>query len=193
MSEKISTPILGHEHIRDEEHKHELQQKAQEATLEQAAKEAHHERQEEIGAIRKEVQEKARSGAEIRPQEEKDTTHTPSQTFVNKELKEMAYRRTLNRVRRQMSLPGRLASRIIHHPIMNAVSEVTAKTVGRPSGLLGGGILALTGTSSYYYMTKHYGYNYNFFIFVLLLLGGFVLGWLVEIVWRLIGNARKHN
>jgi flagellar biosynthesis GTPase FlhF len=192
MTEKLGALSPHHEQIHDEEHKHELQQETQEAALENAAQEARHKPQEKIDTIRQEVQENARKTSEIRPQEEKDTAHAPSQTFVNKELKEMAYKRTLKRVRRQMPLSNRLASKIIHQPIVSVVSEAVAKTVGRPSGLLGGGVIALIGTSAYYYITKHYGYSYNFFIFVLLLLGGFAFGWLVEIVWRLF-SARKRS
>jgi uncharacterized membrane protein YraQ (UPF0718 family) len=56
-----------------------------------------------------------------------------------------------------------------------------AKSVGRPSGIIGGGLMALIGTSIYYYLSRHYGYSYNSFVFLLLMLVGFVLGWSIEV------------
>jgi len=42
--------------------------------------------------------------------------------------------------------------------------------------LLGGGILALLGTSSYLYLAKHIGFTYNYSVFLILFFGGFILG-----------------
>jgi len=103
----------------------------------------------------------------------------------------MAYKRTLNRVRQQMSAPDRLVSRIIHQSTVSTVSEAASKTIGRSSGLLGGGFLSLVGTSVYYYITKHYGYEYNYLIFLLLLAGGFIAGWMVEALWYLFKSRKK--
>jgi hypothetical protein len=77
-------------------------------------------------------------------------------------------------------------SKVIHQPVVRAVSEVAAKTISRPSGLLGGGIVAFLGSAGYLYFTKYIGLPYNYFIFTLLFLGGFVVGLSLElIVWSL--------
>jgi hypothetical protein len=114
-----------------------------------------------------------------------EKAHKPTEAYVNRELKELSYNRLLNRARKSLSPPARLASRVIHQPVINATSEVMAKTVARPSGIFGGGLLALTGTLLYYFITKHYGYSYNHFVFLLLLVAGFAVGWISEILWRL--------
>jgi hypothetical protein len=108
-----------------------------------------------------------------------------------RELKEMAYQRLLTRARRHMSPYSRVMSRVIHQPVVDSISEVTAKTVGRPSGILGGGLVALAGTSAYYYIAKHYGYNYNSFVFLLLLVIGFMLGWTIELVYKSFKTVSK--
>jgi translation elongation factor EF-G len=105
--------------------------------------------------------------------------------LINHELKEMAYQRVLKRTRRHLPAYSRAMSKIIHQPAVDMVSEVLSKSVGRPSGIIGGGVIALFGTSIYYYLTREYGYNYNSFIFLILMVAGFVLGWTIEVLYKL--------
>jgi hypothetical protein len=116
-----------------------------------------------------------------------------NEAHANRELKEMAYQRLLTRARRHMRPYSRTMSHIIHQPIVDTVSEVSAKTIGRPSGLLGGGFIALLGTSAYYYITRHYGYSYNPFVFLALMACGFVLGWMLEIAYKSLRLPAKNN
>lgn len=144
-----------------------------------------HEQETNIEHLRQLAQNKATSAREL-PRKAEDKHHRPPLAFVNKELKEMAYQRNLIRARRHFSKTGRMFSRFIHQPVINSLSEAGAKTVGRPSGLLGAGIVALIGTSSYYFITKYYGFEYNYTVFLLLLLAGLILGWILETLYRLI-------
>jgi flagellar biosynthesis GTPase FlhF len=192
MSEKLHYIDKTPEKISGAENANEHLQDKIEERVEQAAHEAQNKHEKNLEAIREQVQEKAQSAEQVKTLEESDRSHTPTdQPFANRELKEMAYKRTLNRVRQQISSPDRLVSRIIHQPTVNAVSEAMSKTIGRPSGLLGGGFLSLVGTSVYYYVTKHYGYEYNNLIFLILLVGGFIAGWLVEALWHLFSSRKK--
>jgi flagellar biosynthesis GTPase FlhF len=160
-------------HAEEQQKKHE-----QEKNLEHARHEAAHEAQ-----SAEEIADKLAGRAQESPQYE--------EMHANRELKEMAYQRLLNRARRHMSPYSRAMSHIIHQPIVETVSEVTGKTVGRPSGILGGGILALAGTTAYYYIAKHYGYNYNSFVFLLLLVCGFIAGWVLEIFYKTLRAFSK--
>lgn len=121
--------------------------------------------------------------------QEKDSPST-SRPYVDKQLKNMAYNRLLNRARKQLNPLEKPLSKFMHQPVVDAISETAAKSIGRPSGLLGGGLLALVGTSIYYYITKHYGYDYNFFVFIFLLGVGFIAGWLAELLFKL--RRAKH-
>jgi hypothetical protein len=180
------------ENLRPGERVNEHQENTVEKKVEQPIHESQSENQKRLEYIRKRIEKESKDSEQVEPREKPDKSHSPTnQPFVNKELKEMAYRRTLNRVRQQMSIPDRLVSRVIHNPAVNALSEATSKTVGRPSGLLGGGFLSLAGTLAYYYVTKHYGYNYNYLIFLLLMAGGFIIGWLIEALWYLFSSRRK--
>jgi hypothetical protein len=188
MSEKINFGHESHEqHVNSPENAHQSHERASES------RETHHkhEHKENLENIRHRAEQAATEADRTRIEAEPGQSHAPKQAFVNKELKDMAYARTMNRVRQQLSPVGRSFSKIIHQPVVDAVSEGAAKTVGRPSGLFGGGLLALVGTTIYYWITKHYGYDYNFFVFLLLLAVGFALGWFAEVLWRLSGHRSK--
>jgi len=110
---------------------------------------------------------------------------------LNRELKQIALRRELKQIQRQLPAPQRALSRLIHQPVVRAVSEGAGKTVSRPSGLLGGGLVALLGTSGYLYLAKHIGFQYNYNIFLLLFVGGFGLGLVLEFVVYLFTSSRR--
>lgn len=118
-----------------------------------------------------------------RPQQE-------SEIRITYEIKQMAYDRLLVSARRHLSPPSRLVSHIVHQPIIDTVSEISAKTIARPSGILSGGIMAFAGTLIYYYIAKHYGYSYNSFIFLALLGTGFCIGWIFELLYRIFKTVR---
>jgi len=109
----------------------------------------------------------------------------PKQLFVNQELKAMSFQRVLTRTRKKLSKPERTLSGVIHQPVVDGLSRAGEKTIARPSGLLAGGICALLGSTIMLYMARHYGFRYNLFIFIVLFVGGFFLGLLLELVFRL--------
>jgi hypothetical protein len=103
---------------------------------------------------------------------------------LNAELKNITLNRELQHIRRRLPRPERALSKVIHQPVIRAVSEGTSKTLTRPSGLLGGGIMAFIGTTAYVYFAKHIGVPYNYFFFTLFFIGGFLVGLVLEfIIW----------
>ncbi len=114
-------------------------------------------------------------------------------TRINRELKQITLRRELQDIRRKLPAPQRALSRIIHQPTIRAVSEVAGKTISRPSGFLGGGLVALIGTSSYLYLARHIGFTYNYGVFLVLFLGGFVVGIVLELLVNMMMTPRRHS
>ena len=113
--------------------------------------------------------------------EKNDTTYAP----VNNELKEMSRERLLQRVQRQLPTSSKMLSKITHQPIVDTLSQVSEKTIARPSGLLGGSIAALFGSITLLYLSKHYGYSYNFLAFAAVFTIGFALGIATELALKL--------
>jgi len=110
---------------------------------------------------------------------------------LHQAMKTQTYRRSLERVRSKLSRTEKIGSKIIHQPVVDTVSNGLAKTAARPSGILGGGLVALIGSSFLLYMSKHYGFTYNFFIFFVLLAAGFVLGVTLELVIYSLKKSKR--
>jgi len=128
----------------------------------------------------------------LRRHEAAEQAKGPSQPqYINRELKAITLRRELQQLRRSLPAPERALSKVVHQPVVRAISETAGKSLTRPSGLLGGGLVAFLGTSSYVYLAKHLGFTYNYFVFFLLLVVGFIIGLLLEfIVWAVTARHR---
>ena len=71
-------------------------------------------------------------------------------------------------------------SKFIHQKIIESVSEVGAKTIARPSGIIGGGLLALVGSLLVLVVARKVGFEVPYSLFAVLFIIGFVLGLIVE-------------
>lgn len=121
-----------------------------------------------------------------------ESANASQPTFIDRNLRQISLSRELKQIRRRLPASDRALSRIIHQPAIRVISGTTAKSLSRPSGLLGGGLMAFVGTSGYLYLAKHIGFTYNYVIFFGLFIGGFLLGLLLElVVWSL--TARRHR
>jgi hypothetical protein len=112
--------------------------------------------------------------------------------LISHELKAVTLQRELQNIRRRLPAPDRVLSRVIHQPAVRVISEVTGKTISRPSGLLGGGLVALLGTTGYLYTAQHMGFRYNYFVFLVLFGGGFIVGIVLELLVWLATRSRRH-
>lgn len=149
-----------------------------------------------IVEARKDIAETTRAESQHNPIEELEeaqkASQTTSPTHINRELKQITLQRELQQIRRQLSAPQKTLSKFIHQPVVRNVSEVTGKTISRPSGLLGGGLLAFIGSSAYLYLAKHQGFDYNYIVWFMLFAGGFLVGLVLElIVWSATSSRRQ--
>lgn len=153
------------------------------------ARHEHADKIEEIRAKAEHEAEAAHKTAENYQQSERPETDQPM--LVNRELKQMAFKRTLKRTQNRLPKPARAFSRFVHQPAVETVSEIAAATVARPSGVLAGGIASLIGTSVFLWIARHYGYEFNFLLFAALFVGGFIVGLLVELIVRLLNRGKS--
>lgn len=172
MSEKIRTT---HEHIEHHETAHNQELLAQK--MEQA-KEAKNEHAEALEHIRRNIDKQAVTAEKARAEEE--PRH--HQEHVTRELKAIRYNETLRYIKRHLSKPERRLSTVIHAPVVEKVSEVGAKTIARPSGILGGGLFALIGSIFVLYVARRYGFEVPNSLFMVLFVLGFGVGILSELV-----------
>jgi hypothetical protein len=151
---------------------------------------------EALQEARTKVHETTKAETQTNPVEELQAAEKaakPAQPLhVNRELKNITLNRELTVIRRKLSVPQRALSKVIHQPVIRAVSEPLGKTVSRPSGLLGGGLVALIGTSGYLYIAQRNGQQYQYTVFLALFAGGFILGLLLELLVYAATSSRRH-
>lgn len=188
MSEK-----LAHGHERGHERNHELEahKEALREAAEKKAASTRHEHAEKLDEIRSQI-EAADTKHENRKQaNEHEKTEAEQPVLINRELKDMSYRRTLKRTQAKLPAPARAFSKVIHNPVVEATSEIAGKTIARPSGILSGGVFAFLGSSLFLWIARHYGYEYNYLMLALFFVGGFFVGLLVELVLRFARRRAK--
>ncbi len=114
--------------------------------------------------------------------------------YTTKRIKNERYRTTLSHVRHHLSPSQRVLSKIVHQPVIEAISEIGAKTIARPSGLLGGGLIALISSLTVIIIARRVGFAVPNSIFAITFIGGFCLGIIVEAVFRTIKKRfQKHS
>lgn len=159
--------------------------------LREAAKQAEKDPlQAHVESLQQSAEQQAISGKELNVG---DTTGESSgQTFgIDKALKADSYKRSLRKIRTSLNTPERAFSRVVHNPVVESVSNTTAKTVARPSAFLGGSMGALIGSATLLFMAKRYGFTYNYTVFLVLFAGGFIVGLLIELLLRVVLRRRS--
>ncbi len=188
-------PVARHETRKDPGSSPEILQVRSPESREQLSPEKESSSQELAAEAREAIASTAVKAEQSR--ERLEASGAPAQTLqrhdVNQELKAITLRRELKQIRRKLSPPERVLSKLVHQPVVRVVSEAASKTISRPSGLLGGGLVAFLGTSSYLYLAKHFGFTYNYLIFLGLFFGGFIIGLVLELVVHAATASRRHS
>ena len=188
MSEK-HRPHAPHEKVHVNHELHEAERKLEDAYAEKG-RDAVHEHAEKLDEIRNEAKEIAATSEELAAERHKTDEPPAPAGIVNRDLKDLKYERTLKSVQKELPAAERAFSKLIHNSAVDAISNGAEKTVARPSGLLAGSIFAFVGSSVFLWICRHYGYEYNFLLFALFFLGGFALGLLIELLWRVYKKAK---
>lgn len=107
------------------------------------------------------------------------------------ELRDIKFVHLMTSVRKRLTPGQKLASRIIHNPAIEAVSEGAGKTVARPAGFLGGGIGAFTISLITYLVARHIGGEYRLSTFLVAFIGGYLFGLIIELLLKLAGRKSR--
>lgn len=110
------------------------------------------------------------------------------------EIKNTAYEQTLKDVQKKLSKPSESFSKIVHNKTIEKISDIGASTIARPSGMLGGSIVAFSGSLVLLYASRSYGFSYNYLLFAVLFVAGYLLGAFIELVlWSLRHKKNRYN
>jgi len=185
MSEKLQ-PQHG-EHFHPTEHSTEIDTHHQEQS-EHPHDVLTHATSEQLAHIKEQVERHAVRSANLRSHEHETTRNHP--ILINTQLKNTAFTRTMTRTRKQLNVPDRWFSQLIHIPAIDKVSNAIGSSIARPIPLFWGGLFACTGTSVLLWITRHYGYEYNYLVLFLLFGTGLVLGFGIEAIWRIFRHKQ---
>ncbi len=152
---------------------------------------------EALTEARSEVKELNQSETQPNPIEklqaaEEAAAEAPAPLTPTNDMKAANVYRALKHIRTKLPAPQRALSKVVHQPVVRAVSETAGKTISRPSGLLGGGLMAFLGSTGYLYLAKHLGFRYHYVVFLALFFGGFAVGLILEFVVYAATAKRRH-
>lgn len=164
-------------HASEHETKHETEQRNYE-----------HERNQALEHARHQARETAKPAETLQVESEEKNS---SQGQVNRELKGLALQRVLTRTRKRLNPADKAISRLIHQPVVDAISSGAEKTIARPTGFLFGSIIAFLGSLYLLYSARHYGFRYNFLIIVMLFAAGYVIGVCIEVIPKAFRRVRS--
>lgn len=190
MSEKLShSPEAhqSHENLREYEHTPEKQaHKSKEHEPKQ------HEKKTDLESIKKSIETTAVSGKEYSIAEKENTNQGVSQAST-KQLKKSAYHKVIKQAQVQLKGTEKSFSKFIHKPTVEKVSDVSAKTVARPTSLLFGSIFAFIASTTFYYIAKRNGFDYNYLLFFFVFVGGYFIGLIFETLTWLVKKPSKRR
>lgn len=109
---------------------------------------------------------------------------------ATKRQRNESFKRQMKDVRRDMSLPSVMFSKVVHNPVVEKASDVVGSTVARPNALLAGSFCAFALTLGVYVVAKTIGYQLSGFETI----GAFFVGWLIGIIYdylRIIITGKK--
>jgi hypothetical protein len=172
ISNNLESPILNHEQSKNESSSEQLKNEFIEKSRNEAEK------------IQQEIKNNVNDKIKQSIPEEDPGVHNTLPT--NSYLKGITLNNELRHIQKKLNPFDKLGSQFIHQKGISKASNLSANTLYRPSGLLGGGILAFLGAISYYFYAKHVGITYNYLFTVFFFIAGFVIGLIIEFLLKII-------
>lgn len=123
----------------------------------------------------------AKKAEELVPRQEQESTTPREGTGMGRK---QAYISTLQHLAREQSTPERIFSRFVHNRIIESISENTSHTIARPHPLLWAGVGACLTLGFFYLIAQRYGYQMSGFEGIAGLLGGYLLGFIIDLLRR---------
>lgn len=172
-----------HEQSTSPEHHKQHHEHAKRLEADRASKAAEHSpgaKQAETTQARHEAHQLAQTAEQVSLSSER-----PAQDeFRTRETKAHAFDTTMHHVRTRLSRSERSFSKFIHKPGVETTSEFIGKTVTRPSGIIGATLFVCIGLLLIYSVARFAGFSLSGSELPLLLLVGFIVGLLVEWLFK---------
>jgi len=130
--------------------------------------------------LKNEISKKRHPAAEIKA----PVSYTPKQ-------KKAVYKKQIKIAQSHLPAPARVFSKIIHNPAIEKLSDATAKTLFRPSALVGGALFGLIFGIAIYTAAQYFGYIMPNWTLMILLVVGALLGVFLETLSKLLTRNKS--
>lgn len=185
MSEHLQSQESGKENLLNTSEVKDRNKELLDEAKKEAA-EAKNKHQEKLDQIRNEIETEALASkdmsiAEASSQEEPESANT---YWNSQEYRDIAFGQFMNKVRKHLGSSEKIASKILHKPLVEKASEISGKTIARPSGVLAGSIFSFIISLVTFYIAKRNNYDMTYSIFIVSFIGGFIFGVIVEFIYR---------
>ena len=183
MAEQLSGQERGQENLKSPENHEAKEQldKLGEKLRNRAEKEASGENSAERKKMRNTAEKEAISGKEKAPNgSERKSSREP----VHRNHKKLTYKATMRRVESKLPAYQRNFSKVINNDTVDKVSNISSKTVARPSALMGGGVVAFLALLIVTIFANRYGWEVSGSEFIVFMIIGWTLGLLAEGVYK---------
>lgn len=168
-----------------EQEQHNEHTEALAKKIESRTEHSRHEHKDNIDKILTNIEKTAQSSHNL--SEKQKLAPRSEQTgpkYVSGELKTNTLKRSLKTLRKDLKPYQRPFSKLIHNDVVDQASDIGAKTIARPEGLLGGGLAIFLTSIGILLVCKYYGYQYNYLIGLVSFPIGYLVGVLVKFMLR---------
>lgn len=178
-------PANEHEHQRqheqtiDREALDEVAERAREQIAEKLEQRSPEKSHGDTTRLAKEALQEARSEKEAGKEKAVYTHEVHHQGPATKRQQVQAFEHIMSDARSHMSPSAKAFSKVIHHPTIEKISDVTGRTIARPNAILTGSIFAFTLVLIFFLVARYYGYPLSGTETIV----AFAIGWLLGIVY----------
>lgn len=141
-----------------------------------------------IETARRELELAAETAQPTRPELVSSGEH--QQVRITPKDKLLAYQQTVSVIQRGLPPMSRSFSKFIHQPNVERLSELSERTIARPSAQLAGGLIASLGLAIMLYFSRRNGFALSGSELLLFLLAGWSLGLGLEFVITKLAKRR---
>jgi hypothetical protein len=154
-----------------------------------------HQHEKHIESIRHGIEKQALSVETINQNQEAANDQPVYHQHITKQIKAQTYKITLSNVQKNLPKWQASFSKIIHQEKIESISEIGAKTIARPSGILTGSLIALMGGVLIVLVANRVGFSITPFVFIVLFAFGYLLGIVLELVFKSLKkiNHKTHK
>lgn len=109
---------------------------------------------------------------------------------TQKELHDDSYKQVLRFINGHLGARMAVLQRYMHNRVSDKLTNFVTQTAGRPSGVLGGGVVAGIGSVAAWYLASRYGFHYPPMSLTFFYVVGFMFGLFIEVCIKLMRHYR---